>query len=94
MARCAFGDISLSSIWPSNPGMMETPGPLMLVTDPLNQYIGQLALFGVEVTISNGVARTVARNGTWLHRLRPAHWRDGVAPVEWSPFIMLGMWPD
>lgn len=92
--RCAFGNISLSSIWPSNPGIIAGMGPLMLVTDPIEQDIIQLAHYGVELSVTNGIARTVAINGTWLHRLRPAHWRDGIRPVEWSPFIMVGVWPD
>lgn len=30
----------------------------------------------------------------WFDRLRPAHWRNGIMPVGWSPFIMVGVWPD
>lgn len=92
--RCAFGNISLSSIWPSNPGVIPGMGPLMLVVDPVEVDIYQLAHYGVELSVANGIARTVANNGTWLHRLLPAHWRNGIPPVGWSPFIMLGVWPD
>lgn len=88
--RCAHGTISLSNVWPDDPGMVHDMGALILVTVPFDSDTEQLAEFDIDFTVTEGVARTVARNGTWMHRLQPAHWRDGRVPRGWSPQIMLG----
>jgi hypothetical protein len=65
-------------------------GELILVTVPFKRDTNQLAELGIDFTVTDGVARTVATNGTWTHRLQPAHWRAGRVPHGWSPQIMLG----
>ena len=88
--RCEFGDISLSNVWPDKPGVVEDVGPLILVTVPFEHDIANLARFGVELTVKDGISRMRASNGTWLHRLQPAHWRDAIVPAGWSERMMLG----
>jgi hypothetical protein len=92
--RCAFGNISLSNVWPNEPGVVQGMGPLILVTVPFDSDTFNLAQFGVDFTVTDGIARTRAKNGTWFHRVQPAHWRDGAAPMGWSQQIMLGRWTD
>lgn len=92
--QCEYGNISLSNVWPNKPGVVEGMGPLILVTVPFESDTVSLAECGVHFTVTDGIARTQARNGTWYHRLQPAHWRDGRAPAGWSQEIMLGRWPD
>lgn len=90
--RCVHGDISLSNVWPDDPGNVHDMGPLILVTVPFERDSINLSRCGISFTVTNGVARTEAKNGTWLHRLQPAHWRGGIVPAGWSPQIMLGRW--
>lgn len=92
--RCVHGNISLSNVWPNDPGCLHGMGPLILVTLPFEYDTLSLAQLGIDFSVADGVARTVAKNGTWLHRLQPAHWRDGIVPDGWSAGIMLGRWPD
>lgn len=89
--RCVHGTISLSNVWPDDPGMMHDMGRLILVTVPFVRDTKQLAEHDIDFTVADGIARTVARNGSWTHRLQPAHWRAGRVPPGWSPQIMLGM---
>ncbi len=65
-------------------------GELILVTVPFVRDTRSLAELGIDFTVTDGVARTVATNGTWHHRLQPAHWRAGIVPNGWSETIMLG----
>lgn len=88
--RCKYGNISLSNVWPDNPGHVQDVGTLMLVTVPFERDTINLAQYGIDFTVSDGIARMRARNGTWWHRLQPAHWRAGIVPKGWSPQIMLG----
>ncbi len=88
--RCEFGDISLSNVWPDRPGVVEYVGPLILVTVPSERDTASLARLGVELTVKDGISRIRASNGTWWHRLQPAHWRDNTVPSGWSERIMLG----
>lgn len=92
--RCEFGDISLANIWPDRPGVVEDVGPLILVTVPFERDTANLARFGVELTVRNGISRMQAKNGTWTHRLQPAHWRNNIVPAGWSEQIMLGRLTD
>lgn len=88
--RTEFGDISLSNVWPAKPGMVENVGSLILVTVPPERDTANLARFGVELLVEDGIAHLRAKNGTWRHRLQPAHWRAGIVPAGWSERIMLG----
>lgn len=88
--RCAHGTISLSNVWPSDPGRVHDMGQLILVTVPFEHDTRSLAELDIDFTVTDGVAHTVATNGTWHHRLQPAHWRAGRVPNGWSPHIMLG----
>lgn len=92
---CKYGDISESSVTDGNFGVITGMGPLMVVTLPLEQETFNLGSFGVKFSVTAGIAKTEAKNGTWFHRLEPAHWADGVKPDSfWSDNIMLGRWPD
>lgn len=88
--RCKYGNISLSNVWPDKPGRVEDVGPLILVTVPFERDTINLAQYGIDFTVTDGIARMRARNGTWWHRLQPAHWRAGIVPKGWSAHIMLG----
>ncbi|SHU69572.1 Uncharacterised protein [Mycobacteroides abscessus subsp. abscessus] len=88
--RCKYGDISLANVLPDKPGRVEDVGPLILVTVPFERDTINLARYGIDFTVTDGIARMHARNGTWWHRLQPAHWRAGMVPNGWSPQIMLG----
>lgn len=91
---CEHGDISRTWVRDDNPGVMTDMGPLIIVRADHAKESRNLADFGITYTVTDGLARTEARNGVWLHRLEPAHWAVGDVPNGWCDQIMLGRWPD
>ena len=88
--HCELGTISPANVWRTDPGRIHDMGELILVTVPFVRDTRSLAELGIDFTVTDGVARTVVTNGTWHHRLQPAHWRAGIVPNGWSETIMLG----
>lgn len=91
---CQHGDISHSWVSATDPGVITGMGPLLLITDPIEEQAESLARYGVTFTVDGDLARTEARNGTWVHQLRPAHWHGDNPAPGWAPRILLGRWPD
>jgi hypothetical protein len=92
---CRYGDIARTWVSGDTPGVITNMGPLILVRRDHAAESANLRHFGVQFTVTNGVAKTEARNGVWIHRLQPAHWADGPPPGDlWVPEILLGRWPD
>lgn len=93
---CDYGDIARTWVSGANPGVIANMGPLILIRRDHAAETANLRAFGVQFTVTEGVAKTEARNGIWVHRLQPAHWAGGVVPPGdmWVPEILLGRWPD
>lgn len=91
---CEYGEINRSMCGSDFYGELRGAGPLIIV-GPIEQEARNLGSFGVKVTSDANCLKIEARNGTWVWRLEPAHWRGDTPPDdEWHSEVLLGRWPD
>lgn len=92
---CKYGTLCRASMADATYGVLKDVGPLILLGADFEQERRNLASFGIKYRAENGYAYVDANNGSWVWRLEPMHWRDGIKPdPHLFDELFLGRWPD